>query len=238
MIENEKRQTLLKEIPLLQKEIQHLYASMDKSYGLRGAQVPITFGFESDLLGSYTRPAPGEEEQFHFSLYFVGYSVEHPLSKEDRLDLYKHEYAHYMQYNMHIPAEYTWQSGNHGSAWKYCCSLIGAAPTPFYKAGEALLEHDYDQHLQQKSIFHEESKLKDRIKTERDYRAREGRNVQYSIGQEIQHPTFGSGTVEDIEKLSDSVRLTIRFGDGIKKIDQKWLVKTTKYKRFAERKRN
>ena len=55
-----------------------------------------------------------------------------PLKKEDRLDLYKHEYAHYMQYNFHIPSEYQWQHGTHGSAWKYCCSLVGAAPTPYY----------------------------------------------------------------------------------------------------------
>jgi hypothetical protein len=151
------------------------------------------------------------------------------------MDLYKHEYAHYMQYNMQIPAEYTWQPGHHGSAWKYCCSLIGAAPTPFYKAGEALLDHDYDKQMKQKTIFHQESKLRDHIKRERDYRAAEGRNVQYQVGEEIQHPKFGTGTIEAIEKLDRSVRLTIRFGDEIKKIDQKWLVKTTKYKRFSDR---
>ena len=32
-----------------------------------------------------------------------------PLSKDDRMDLYKHEYAHYMQYNMDIPGKYNWQ---------------------------------------------------------------------------------------------------------------------------------
>ena len=40
-----------------------------------------------------------------------------------------------------------WQPGIHGSAWKYCCSLIGAAPTPYYKAGEGLIKHDYDKVL-------------------------------------------------------------------------------------------
>lgn len=63
------------------------------------------------------------------------------------MDLYKHEYAHYMQYNMDIPDKYNWQPGIHGSAWKYCCSLIGAAPTPYYKAGEGLIKHDYDKVL-------------------------------------------------------------------------------------------
>ena len=55
-----------------------------------------------------------------------------------------------MQYNMDIPDKYNWQPGIHGSAWKYCCSLIGAAPTPYYKAGEGLIKHDYDKVLKKK----------------------------------------------------------------------------------------
>ena len=96
-----------------------------------------------------------EKEHFHFSLLFVAYGVNNPLSKEDRIDLFKHEYAHYMQYNMRIPEKYKWQAGTHGSAWKYCCSLIGAAPTPYYKAGEALLDHNYDKVL--KSRIHDKT---------------------------------------------------------------------------------
>ena len=106
-------------------------------------------------LGSYTRQSAHEKEHFHFSLLFVAYGVNNPLSKEDRIDLFKHEYAHYMQYNMRIPEKYKWQAGTHGSAWKYCCSLIGAAPTPYYKAGEALLDHNYDKVL--KSRIHDKT---------------------------------------------------------------------------------
>ena len=73
---------------------------------------------------------------FIFSLLFIGYAVKNPLKKEDRLDLYKHEYAHYMQHNFHIPQEYQWQHGTHGSAWKYCCSLTGAAPTHIIRQGK------------------------------------------------------------------------------------------------------
>ena len=47
------------------------------------------------------------------------------------------------------------QAGTHGSAWKYCCSLIGAAPAPYYKAGEALMNHDYDKVL--KNRIHDKS---------------------------------------------------------------------------------
>lgn len=120
------------DVPAINQEvikIQNLYQELDRKFHLNGAKIPVTFGFETDSLGSYTRQSAHEKEHFHFSLLFVAYGVNNPLSKEDRIDLFKHEYAHYMQYNMRIPEKYKWQAGTHGSAWKYCCSLIGAAPT-------------------------------------------------------------------------------------------------------------
>lgn len=141
------RQRLQKEIPVLTALIKNLYEGLDRRFHLNGAKVPVTFGFDTDSLGSYTRQSAHNEEHFHFSLFFIAYGVKNPLSKEDRIDLFKHEYAHYMQYNMSIPEKYQWQTGTHGSAWKYCCSLIGAVPTPYYKAGEALRDHDYDKVL-------------------------------------------------------------------------------------------
>ena len=216
---------LQNETPILTAQIRALYAELDKKYHLRGAKIPITFGFEKDLLGSYTQAGPNEEEHFHFSLLFAGYAVKNPLSKEDRMDLYKHEYAHYMQFHIPIPKEYTWQPGQHGSAWKYCCSLIGAVPTPYYKAGEALMKHDYEKALknpiQDKSI-----PIRDNYRREQEYQAGKNREVQFEIGEEVKHPKFGMGVVEEIEQLAGSVRLHIRFGDEIKMIDQKWLLRT------------
>ena len=112
--------SLQKETTILTAQIRALYRELDKKYHLRGAQIPITFGFETDALGSYTRAGHHEKEHFHFSLLFVGYGVKNPLSKEDRMDLYKHEYAHYMQHNIHILQEYQFQHGSHGRALKYC----------------------------------------------------------------------------------------------------------------------
>ena len=106
MIDQTLSQALQKEIPILTAQIRSLYAEFDKKFHLNGAKIPITFGMEPDLLGSYTRGSCHEKEHFHFSLLFIGYAVKNPLKKEDRLDLYKHEYAHYMQYNFHIPSEY------------------------------------------------------------------------------------------------------------------------------------
>ena len=120
------RAILEKETPILTAQIRALYRELDKKFHLQGAKVPITFGFDTDSLGSYNQKGHGQKEHFHFSLFFIGYAVNNPLSKEDRMDLYKHEYAHYMRYNMSIPKQYQWQPGIHGSAWKYCCSLVGA----------------------------------------------------------------------------------------------------------------
>lgn len=215
---------LQNEIPILTAQIRALYAEMDKKFHLYGAQIPISFGFEKNLLGSYTQKGINEEEHFHFSLFFVGYAVTNPLSKEDRIDLYKHEYAHYMQFQMEIPKEYTWQAGIHGSAWKYCCSLIGAVPTPYYKAGEALLKHDYEKALK-KPIQDKTIPIRDNYRREQQYKDMKNRVVQFGIGDEVNHPKFGKGIIEKTEQLTGSVRLHIRFGEELKMLDQKWLLR-------------
>lgn len=224
------RARLEKEIPILKAQIRGLYQELDQRFHLDGANVPITFGLDTDVLGSYTPASMREKEHFHFSLLFIGYCVQNPLKKEDRLDLYKHEYAHYMQYTMDIPKEYQWQPGIHGSAWKYCCSLVGAAPTPYYKVGESLQKHDYEKALKN-PIQDKTIPLKDRYRREQEYRNQKDRQIQYQIGDCITHPKFGEGAVEAIEQLQGSVRLHIRFGEELKKIDQKWLLRTKYAKR-------
>ena len=77
------RQRLQKEIPILTALIQNLYQELDRKFHLNGAKIPVTFGFETDSLGSYTRQSAHEKEHFHFSLLFVAYGVNNPLSKED-----------------------------------------------------------------------------------------------------------------------------------------------------------
>lgn len=220
---------LQKEIPILTAQIRALYEGYDKKFHLRGAKVPITFGYDTDLLGSYTRDGNGEKEHFHFSLLFAGYAVEHPFSKEDRLDLFKHEYAHYMQYNMEIPKEYQWQPGIHGSAWKYCCSLVGAAPTPYYKAGEALMKHDYNKALKN-PIKDKSVPIRDNYRREQEYQKQKNRVVQYQVGEKVKHPKYGEGSVEKVQQMDGSVRLHIQFKEEMKIIDQKWMLKTKYHK--------
>ena len=213
---------LQKETTILTAQIRALYRELDRKFHLRGAQIPITFGFETDTLGSYTRDGHHEKEHFHFSLLFVGYGVKNPLKKEDRMDLYRHEYAHYMEHHIPIPKEYQWQPGLHGSAWKYCCSLIGAAPTPYYKAGEALMNHDYDKVL--KNRIHDKSvPVRDTYQQLKTAQKKKDEVVQYKLGDAVTHPKFGHGIVEKINQRSGGVHLHIRFDGEVKCIDQKWL---------------
>lgn len=82
MIDQTLSQALQKEIPILTAQIRSLYAEFDKKFHLNGAKIPITFGMEPDLLGSYTRGSCHEKEHFHFSLLFIGYAVKNPLKKK------------------------------------------------------------------------------------------------------------------------------------------------------------
>ena len=101
------------------------------------------------------------------------------------MDLYKHEYAHYMQHNMTIPRQYQWQTGTHGSAWKYCCSLVGAAPTPYYKAGEALMNHNYDKLL--KNQIHDKTvTIRDQHRREQEYKKTQNVIIKYETGDKNQ----------------------------------------------------
>ena len=99
------------------------------------------------------------------------------------MDLYKHEYAHYMRYNMHIPKQYQWQPGIHGSAWKYCCSLVGAAPTPYYKAGEALMNHDYEKTLRN-PILDKTVTIRDQHRREQEYKRTQNVILKYKKAAE------------------------------------------------------
>ena len=47
------------------------------------------------------------------------------------------------------------------------------------------------------------------------------------------HPKFGTGDIEEIELKNGGVNLHIRFKEGLKKIDQKWLLQT-KYQKAGK----
>ncbi|CBK73755.1 hypothetical protein CIY_08860 [Butyrivibrio fibrisolvens 16/4] len=222
------------EEPVLRAEITALYSVLDHKLGLHGAEVPITFGMDEKALGSYLPPSYDNEERFEFSLFFIGFCMNEQLTKNDRVNLYKHEYAHYMTRHINIPEKYNWQPGVHGSAWKYCCSLIGAIPSDYYIDGQNIQKVDYDSVLTRPNVDHKQVQMLDTYRTQKMYANMENAKIKYEVGDTVTHPKFGEGTVQEIEQQPASVRLHIAFGDEVKIIDQKWLVKTG-YKKVAER---
>ena len=230
---------LSQEIPGLEKEIRRLYQKLDKKTGLKASLLPITFGYEQDVCGSFTRSDLHNEDDhgllhhrhttssesgasFHFSLLFLGSRVPHPLSPSDREDLYKHEYAHYMETVMDIPKEYRFRPGLHGSAWQYCCSLIGAAPTPFFEKGKGEKTYDYEKLLKKKPTPHPSAVT---YQTHRELKTQQNRQIKFQTGDPVDHPKYGHGVIEEIKQTSSSVRLAIRFPDGLHTLDQTWLIR-------------
>ena len=172
---------LHKEEPVLRAEITALYSVLDHKLGLHGADVPITFGMDEKALGSYLPPSFDNEEQFQFSLFFIGFCMNNQLSKADRVNLYKHEYAHYMTRHISIPEKYNWQPGVHGSAWKYCCSLIGAIPSDYYIENASIQKIDYDSVLERPSVDHKQVQMLDTYRTQKMYANMENAKVFYFI---------------------------------------------------------
>ena len=63
------RAILEKETPILIAQIRALYRELDKKFHLQGAKVPITFGFETDSLGSYIRMDTDRKNIFIFHCF-------------------------------------------------------------------------------------------------------------------------------------------------------------------------
>ncbi|MDO4647093.1 MAG: hypothetical protein Q4B26_00485 [Eubacteriales bacterium] len=231
VISPEKRKQLQRDIPILTAEIRAVYRELDRKLHLHGADVTLNFTYDPEQLGAYVRGNRDVPENFSFSLLFIGYHNEKQISKEDRQDLYRHEYAHYMQYHFPIPKEYLWRPGVHGSAWKYCCSLTGASPKAFYEENQGAQKPDYEKELRNPWKNNPHAGMLDRRRREREYQASRDRVAAFEVGDAVTHPKFGEGLVEQVEALEASVRLHIRFGEELKKIDQKWLVRSKYQKR-------
>ena len=216
-----------------EREIRALYREFDRKFGLSGAALPIRFVYDEGMLGSYTAEGQGEKEHFTFSLYFLSFCNANPMHALDKQDLYAHEYAHYMQAHYEIPKEHLFKPGKHGSAWVYCCSLVGAAPSEYYRIGQGLKTHDYESALHN-PWADQNYTLKDRKRQEDAYRAAQDSKVRYKVGDAVSHPKFGEGTIEEITPANGSVRLKICFADQTRVIDQKWLIKSG-YKRAGDK---
>ncbi len=75
-----------------------------------------------------------------------------------------------------------------------------------------------------KKITDKSIPIRDTYSREQEYRKNKNSTVKFNINDDVNHPKFGKGTIEHIEQLEGSVRLHVRFGEDLKKIDQKWLL--------------
>ena len=131
------------------------------------------------------------------SFQFSNYYFQDPnWPVEEALDTIRHEYAHYMEFTLY-------GHGGHGPTWKLCCDEIGAVPVRCYNAERA--EHYRQKHL-------EEEKLSQHYDT-------------YKVGDQIEHPRFGTGVIIDIFGESITRGVTIAFAEdvGIKKLGLAWV---------------
>ena len=91
------------------------------------------------------------------------------------------------------------------------------------------MNHTYEKAL--KNPIHDKTvTIRDQHRREQEYKRTQNVIIKYETGETVDHPKFGEGIIEKIEKQSGTVMLHIRFGEDMKVIDQKWLLQT-KYKK-------
>ena len=92
------------------------------------------------------------------------------------------------------------------------------------------MNHNYEKAL--KNPIHDKTvTIRDQHRREQEYKRTQNVIIKYETGETVDHPKFGEGIIEKIEKQSGTVMLHIRFGEDMKVIDQKWLLQTKYTKR-------
>ena len=87
------------------------------------------------------------------------------------------------------------------------------------------MKHDYEKTL--KNPIHDKTvPLRDRYRREQEHKKSKDSVVRYRVGEQVAHPKFGHGLIEKVEQKTGAVNLHIRFQDGVRKIDQKWLIRS------------
>ncbi|MGN1019215.1 MAG: SprT-like domain-containing protein [Aristaeellaceae bacterium] len=180
---------------MIRKELQRL----DALTGLHGNDLIVEFGQAKLQVGSFW-VVDGAPRKFRFSrIYFE----DENFSVHEAYEVIRHEYAHYMNYELHGDS----MDGCHGKMWKECCRRIGARPSRYYDstANQVYLAKEREERQIEQTLdaFHTDLKS----------------------GDQIIHPTFGAGTVEAMERLEKDTRLVIAFASGTKKtLSARWVI--------------
>lgn len=164
---------------------------LDKKTGLTGSKLPIVFSNCYSCLGAFHCDS---DSKMWFS-FSKKYYHSNEFSKEEALDVIRHEYAHYMN-------RIVYKGSGHDSTWRKCCSDVGAIATRLYSG---LFNDYYIKKEQNTNILLEELK-------------------QFKVGSKIRHPVFGTGYVTAIYGRDVGMRLEVEFYSvGIKTLTAKWV---------------
>jgi len=179
-----------------EKMIREELKRMDGITGLHGAELPIRFGNARSRLGYFSCEDAGSLF-FGFSNY---YFMDPMLPVEEKLDVIRHEYAHYYDYMLH-------GSSSHGPLWKKCCREVGALPIRCFSRKRA-------------DIIMEQHEREAQTNTEYD---------RITVGTEIAHAVFGKGVIDEITGEGINRIAVVSFSKvGTKRLAVGWIAEKCK----------
>lgn len=173
---------------MIREEIQRL----DGITGLHGNDLPIRFTYSKRELGCFWENGDRAPDHFEFSWHFF-HGVH--FTKEEALDVIRHEYAHYMNCVLY-------HGNGHDRTWKLCCHQVGAHPNRYHTrefANAARFFETRERASRERSTFH--------------------------VGQELLHETFGMGRIVAITPSASTQLITVDFNGTQKLFEAGWVEK-------------
>lgn len=173
---------------------------LDRITGLEGATLPISFGNARNTLGFFSL-VNNKSGRFRFSrVYFEDPS----WPQENALDVIRHEYAHYMDFELNGTV-------GHGITWKMCCIKVGAMPRRIY--------NDQGDRYRKEKLRQEKLEMKKKFSGA----------SEFTVGTEVKHPSFGKGKLMKILEKENRKLAEFSFeGANIRILDLNWVAQNCK----------
>lgn len=179
-----------------EEDIRAEIARLDELTGLNGASLPIEFSYQKGTLGMFFMDGAPKGKRFRFSLHFFHGDK---FTRAEALDVIRHEYAHYMDWELNGAA-------GHGKSWKLCCQKVGACPTRLYTnqfaAGARYLQRQEDQRKNRRT---------------------------FQAGQKLLHLDFGIGVIRAVTPSGSTQLLTVEFPQATKILEAGWAEENCAY---------
>ena len=176
---------------VIRKEIKKL----DNKTGLAGASLPIELGQAKKRIGCFVSNSNGPIN-FYFSMFYLNNPE---VDLDDKIDLIRHEYAHYMDYARN---GFNFGRNGHGHNWEVCCLEIGARPAKFAGSNE-------DNHY--KKLYAEQAR-----------KITAGNS--FNVNDKLKHPKHGVGCIVKIYGEESNRKAVVNFESvGEKTLSLVWV---------------